>query len=241
MHISNEPSMLEVRNLHTHYDRFAVLHDINFDLAEGQFLGIVGRNGVGKTTLLKSLAGAVKPSSGSIRLKAEELSGLDATRVARRGISLVLDRKGIFGSLSVHENLLVALRLGSNRQMRWTLQGVLTLFPRLAERIDAPGKGLSGGEQQMLAIARALLTQPELLLFDEPTEGLAPKIVEELVHLLKELSASGQTAIVVDQRLETVFDTCHEILVMRRGSIAAKTTSEELQADTLLLKEYLGV
>jgi branched-chain amino acid transport system ATP-binding protein len=233
--------MLEVSNLHTHYDRFAVLHDISFELPAGQFLGIVGRNGVGKTTLLKSLAGAVRPSSGSIRLKGEELAGLEATHVARRGVSLVLDRKGIFGSLSVQENLMVALRLGANRPKRWTLDVVLALFPRLAERIDAPGKGLSGGEQQMLAIARGLLTQPELILFDEPTEGLAPKIVEELVHLLQQLSESGQAAIVVDQRLETVFDTCHAVLVMSRGAIAARTTPEELQADSLLLKEYLGV
>jgi branched-chain amino acid transport system ATP-binding protein len=233
--------MLEVRNLSASYDRFAVLHDISFDLAAGQFLGIVGRNGVGKTTLLKSLAGAVRPSSGSVLLKGQELRGEDATRVTRRGVSLVLDRKGIFGSLSVQENLLVAQRLGKGRTQRWSYDDVLKLFPRLAERIDAPGKGLSGGEQQMLAIARALLTQPELLLLDEPTEGLAPKIVEELVHLLKQLAVSGQTAIVVDQRLETVFDTCRDVLIMSRGEIAARTTSQALQNDTALMKEYLGV
>jgi branched-chain amino acid transport system ATP-binding protein len=233
--------MLEVRNIFASYDRFAVLHDVSFDLAAGQFLGIVGRNGVGKTTLLKSLAGAVRPSSGSVLLKGHELRGEDATRVARRGVSLVLDRKGIFGSLSVQENLLVAQRLGKGRAQRWSYDDVLKLFPRLAERIDAPGKGLSGGEQQMLAIARALLTQPELLLLDEPTEGLAPKIVEELVHLLKQLATSGQTAIVVDQRLETVFDTCGDVLIMSRGEIAARTTSKALQHDTVLMKEYLGV
>lgn len=233
--------MLEVRNLFASYDRFAVLHDITFELAAGQFLGIVGRNGVGKTTLLKSLAGAVRPSSGSVVLRGQELRGEDATRVARRGVSLVLDRKGIFGSLSVQENLLVAQRLGKGREQRWSYADVLKLFPRLAERIDAPGKGLSGGEQQMLAIARALLTQPELLLLDEPTEGLAPKIVEELVHLLKQLAASGQTAIVVDQRLETVFDTCGDVLIMSRGEVAARTTSQALQHDTALMKEYLGV
>jgi branched-chain amino acid transport system ATP-binding protein len=233
--------MLEVRNIFASYDRFAVLHDVSFDLAAGQFLGIVGRNGVGKTTLLKSLAGAVRPFSGSVVLKGQELRGQDATRVARRGVSLVLDRKGIFGSLSVQENLLVAQRLGKGRAQRWSYDDVLKLFPRLAERIDAPGKGLSGGEQQMLAIARALLTQPELLLLDEPTEGLAPKIVEELVHLLKQLATSGQTAIVVDQRLETVFDTCGDVLIMSRGEIAARTTSKALQHDTVLMKEYLGV
>ncbi len=233
--------MLEVRHIAAGYDRFAVLGDITFDMAQGNFLGIIGRNGVGKTTLLKSLAGAVKPSAGSIRLRGKDLVGQDATRLARQGISLVLDRKGIFASLSVLENLQIAQRLGASRQKQWTLDGVLDMFPRLAERIKAPGGGLSGGEQQMLAIARALLTQPELLLLDEPTEGLAPKIVDDLVALLQRLSNTGLTAIVVDQRLETVFDTCREVLVMSRGEIAERSTSAALRASPELLKQHLGV
>jgi branched-chain amino acid transport system ATP-binding protein len=233
--------MLEVRHVHAGYGRFAVLRDISFELARGSFLGVIGRNGVGKTTLLKSIAGAVRPAAGSIRLRGSELAGAGATSAARGGVSLVLDRKGIFGSLSVLENLQLAQRLGASRQQQWTLGAVLEMFPRLAERINAPGKGLSGGEQQMLAIARALLTQPELLLLDEPTEGLAPLIVHELVRLLQKLSRSGLTAIVVDQRLETVFDTCRDVLVMSRGEIAARSTSAALRSDAELLKEHLGV
>lgn len=233
--------MLEVSKLSAGYGRFAVLSDIHFTLAEGQFLGIVGRNGVGKTTLLKALAGAVRPSAGEVRLHGTSLAGMEATQVARRGLSLVLDRKGIFASLSVQENLQLAQRLGATRKERWSMNAVLEMFPRLAERIKAPGGGLSGGEQQMLAIGRALLTQPELLLLDEPTEGLAPKIVDELVALMQRLARSGLTAIVVDQRLETVFDTCRDVLVMSRGEIAERSTTAELQRSPDLLEQHLGV
>ncbi|MGH6625592.1 MAG: ABC transporter ATP-binding protein [Burkholderiaceae bacterium] len=233
--------MLEVRQLAAGYDRFAVLSDIGFRMNEGTFLGIVGRNGVGKTTLLKTLAGLVKPSSGAIDFRGKNIVGLETTQVARSGISLVLDRKGIFASLSVLENLQLAQRLGATRKERWSMEAVLSMFPRLAERIKAPGGGLSGGEQQMLAIGRALLTQPELLLLDEPTEGLAPKIVDELVALMQRLAKSGLTAILVDQRLETVFDTCGDVLVMSRGEIAERSTSAELRQRPDLLEQHLGV
>jgi branched-chain amino acid transport system ATP-binding protein len=233
--------MLDVRHLSAGYDRFSVLVDIGFTVPEGTFVGIIGRNGVGKTTLLKTLAGAVKPSSGSIAFRGRDITGQDAMQVSRQGISLVLDRKGIFASLSVLENLQLAQRLGAQREKRWSLDEVLAMFPRLAERIKAPGGGLSGGEQQMLAIGRALLTQPSLLLLDEPTEGLAPKIVDELVGLLQRLSKTGLTAIVVDQRLETVFDTCGEVLLMSRGEIAERSSSEDLRGNSALLARHLGV
>lgn len=233
--------MLDVRHLSTSYGRFSVLVDIGFEVPEGKFVGIIGRNGVGKTTLLKTLAGAVKPSSGAIAFRGKDITGQDAMQVSRGGISLVLDRKGIFSSLSVLENLNLAQRLGVQREKRWSLDDVLSMFPRLSERIKAPGGGLSGGEQQMLAIGRALLTQPSLLLLDEPTEGLAPKIVDELVALLQRLSKTGLTAIVVDQRLNTVFDTCSEVLVMSRGEIAARSSSESLRCNSALLAQHLGV
>lgn len=233
--------MLEVRNLVAGYGRFGVLADVSLSLAEGQFLGIVGRNGVGKTTLLKAIAGPVSASSGSVHLRGVDTTHMETMQVARQGVSLVLDRKGIFRSLSVRENLRLAHRLGAQRRQRWSEDDVLTMFPRLGERIGAPGGGLSGGEQQMLAIGRALMTQPDLLLLDEPTEGLAPRIVDELVELLKRLARSGLTAIVVDQRLETVFDTCDEVLVMSRGQIAERTTSARLRSQPELLQEHLGV
>jgi len=233
--------MLEVRQLTAGYGRFGVLSGIDLTLSEGCFLGIIGRNGVGKTTLLKALAGPVVSSAGSIRFKGIDTTRMDTTHVAQQGISLVLDRKGIFRSLSVRDNLRLANRLGAARRQRWSEDAVLAMFPRLAERIDAPGGGLSGGEQQMLAIARALMTQPDLLLLDEPTEGLAPRIVDELVEMLKTLSSAGLTAIVVDQRLDTVFDTCDEVLVMSRGQIAERSTSTQLRAQPEILEEHLGV
>ena len=233
--------MLELRNVTSGYGRFGVLNGIDLVVPEGAFVGILGRNGVGKTTLLKSIAGLVRPSGGNVLLRGRDLGGQDATRVARQGVSLVLDRKGIFASLSVRENLQIAQRLGRRRPQRWNQDAVLAMFPRLAERIAAPGGGLSGGEQQMLAIARALLTQPDLLLLDEPTEGLAPLIVHELVALLRKLSGTGLTAVVVDQRLETVFDTCDAVVVMSRGEIAERSTSEVLRHDAPLLAHHLGV
>ena len=233
--------MLEVRHLTAGYGRFGVLSDISLTLDEGRFLGIVGRNGVGKTTLLKAIAGPVASSAGSIHFRGTETTRMDTTQVAQQGISMVLDRKGIFRSLSVRDNLRLANRLGGTRKQRWSEGEVLAMFPRLAERINAPGGGLSGGEQQMLAIARALMTQPDLLLLDEPTEGLAPLIVHELVGLLQRLARSGLTAIVVDQRLDTVFDTCDEVLVMSRGQIAERSSSERLRAQPEMLEEHLGV
>lgn len=231
--------MLKVRGVHAGYGSFGVLQDLSLTVGEGQFVGILGRNGVGKTTLLKTIAGVVRPTRGEVLLQGVAHS--DASDACHAGIALVLDRKGIFRSLSVLENLRLAERLHGGRERRWTLEGVLEMFPRLAERRRAPGGGLSGGEQQMLAIARALLCQPRLLLLDEPTEGLAPRIVDEVVGLLRRLHSHAMSAIVVDQRLDTVFDTCDEVHVMTRGHFAACGSSAQIQANDALLAEHLGV
>lgn len=231
--------MLEVCDVKAGYDSFGVLEGVSLNLQRGEFVGVLGRNGVGKTTLLKVIAGAVRPSNGQVLFDGRARVG--AVESVRSGIALVLDRKGIFRSLSVVENLKLAQRLNHNRPQKWSIESVLEIFPRLAERRDAPGGGLSGGEQQMLAIARALLCQPELLLLDEPTEGLAPKIVDEVVSLLKRLRGSGLSAIVVDQRLDTVFDTCSRVYVMTRGQFAAQGTSAAIQSNDALLTEHLGV
>ena len=233
--------MLEIRKLCAGYAQFGVLDDVNLELAEGEFLGILGRNGVGKTTLLKSIAGPVRPVSGEVVFLGENVAGWSTSDIARAGLALVLDRKGIFRSLTVLENLQLAARLHKDKEQRWSVDHVLQLFPRLSERSKAPGGGLSGGEQQMLAIARALVCQPRLLLLDEPTEGLAPKIVDELVDLLQRLRKSGLTAIVVDQRLETVFDTCGDVIVMSRGTPALRSTSSDLRQRPEVLEEHLGV
>ncbi|HMN81775.1 MAG TPA: ABC transporter ATP-binding protein [Burkholderiaceae bacterium] len=233
--------MLEVDGLWAGYGKFGVLEDVSFTVAAGRFLGILGRNGVGKTTLLKAVAGPVRPGRGAVRFEGRPIHQAQTMAISRMGIALVLDRKGIFRNLTVRDNLVLARRLHPAPNPRWTIEGVLTLFPRLAERSDAPGGGLSGGEQQMLAIARALMTQPRLMLFDEPTEGLAPKIVDELVVTLQRLRAEGLTAIVVDQRLETVFDTCDETLVMSRGRIALRLPTTGLRERVGELEEHLGV
>lgn len=233
--------MLDVRNLSAGYAQFSVLDGVSFTVAEGEFLGILGRNGVGKTTLLKAISGPVQPSAGQVLFAGTDVSRWPTSDIARAGLALVLDRKGIFRSLSVMENLRLAARLHRHKPQRWSVDDVLGMFPRLSERSKAPGGGLSGGEQQMLAIARALVCQPRMLLLDEPTEGLAPKIVDEVVDLLQRLRKSGLTAIVVDQRLETVFDTCDEAIVMGRGVPALRRSCQALQEQPELLAEHLGV
>jgi branched-chain amino acid transport system ATP-binding protein len=233
--------VLEVRDLSAGYAQFSVLDSVSFTVREGEFLGILGRNGVGKTTLLKALCGPVRPNSGAVLFGGVDVGGWNTSAIARAGLALVLDRKGIFRSLSVLENLRLAARMHKDKVQRWSVDDVLEMFPRLSERSKAPGGGLSGGEQQMLASARALVCQPRMLLLDEPTEGLAPKIVDEVVDLLLRLRKSGLTAIVVDQRLETVFDTCDDAIVMGRGVPTLRSSCRELRARPELLKEYLGV
>ena len=233
--------MLEVRNVWAGYGAFGVLENVTLSVGAGEFLGLVGRNGVGKTTLLTTIAGPVKPTRGEITWRGVPIGNMDSVDTVRAGIALVLDRKGIFATLTVAQNLFLAARLLGRRKQTWTIDGMYEMFPRLAQRRDAPGGGLSGGEQQMLAIARALLCQPDLLLLDEPTEGLAPKIVDEVVGLLLRLRDSGMSAIVVDQQLDTVFDTCSEVCVMSRGNIVVRSTSEELRTQSALLAEHLGV
>jgi branched-chain amino acid transport system ATP-binding protein len=233
--------MLEVRGLWAGYGAFGVLENINLTVSRGQFVGLLGRNGVGKTTLLKTIAGAVRPARGDVMWNGESTSRMDAVDKVRAGLALVLDRKGIFASLSVEQNLALAARLQRRRTQARTIDDMYEMFPRLAQRRRAPGGSLSGGEQQMLAIARALLCQPDLMLFDEPTEGLAPKIVDELVGLLMRLRNLGMSAIVVDQRLETVFDTCSDVCIMSRGHIVVRSASVDLKAQSGLLAEHLGV
>jgi branched-chain amino acid transport system ATP-binding protein len=233
--------VLEVRGLSAGYAQFNVFDKLSFTVAEGEFLGVLGRNGVGKTTLLKAISGPVRPLAGEVVFAGSDVARWDTSAIARAGAVLVLDRKGIFRSLSVIENLRLAARLHRDKTQKWSVDDVLHMFPRLSERAKAPGGGLSGGEQQMLAIARALLCQPRMLLLDEPTEGLSPKIVDEVVDLLQRLRKSGLTAIVVDQRLDTVFDTCDDAIVMSRGVPVLRSSCRELRDRPELLEEHLGV
>ncbi len=227
-------NMLELREVRAGYGEAVVLDGISFALAEGGRLAVLGRNGVGKSTLLLTLMGCTRLHRGALLWQGRDISRLPPHRRARLGIGWVAQEREIFPSLTVQENLTVAARPGD-----WTLERVYALFPRLAERRTNRGNQLSGGEQQMLAIARALLTNPRLLLLDEPLEGLAPLIVEELAQALANLA--GVAMILVEQHAEIALSLTTQALVLERGRIAHAGASRELAADERLLERYVGV
>jgi branched-chain amino acid transport system ATP-binding protein len=227
-------NMLELREIRAGYGDAVVLDGISLALAEGGTLAVLGRNGVGKSTLLLTIMGYTRLHRGAVLWQDSEISGLPAHRRARLGIGWVAQEREIFASLSVQENLTVAARAGD-----WTLERVYALFPRLAERRANQGNQLSGGEQQMLAIARALMTNPRLLVLDEPLEGLAPIIVEELAQALSNLA--GVAMILVEQHAEIALSLTERALVIERGRIAHRGASRELAADPRLLERYVGV
>ncbi|HSU76469.1 MAG TPA: ABC transporter ATP-binding protein [Burkholderiales bacterium] len=226
--------MLELREVRAGYGDAVVLDGISLALAEGGRLAVLGRNGVGKSTLLLTLMGYTRLHRGALLWRGHDISRLPPHRRARLGIGWVAQEREIFASLTVQENLTVAARPGD-----WTLERAYALFPRLAERRTHRGNQLSGGEQQMLAIARALLTNPRLLLLDEPLEGLAPLIVEELAQALANLA--GVAMILVEQHAEIALSLTTQALVIERGRIAHAGASRELAADERLLERYVGV
>jgi branched-chain amino acid transport system ATP-binding protein len=232
--------LLSVSGLRAHYGTALAVEDASFDVGS-ESVAIVGRNGMGKTTLCRAIAGIQPPSvTGSIRVCGTELAGRPSYRICQAGIGYVPQGRRLFGSLSVDEHLrMISPRLA--RRGRWTRDSVYELFPRLAERRRVSGTQLSGGEQQMLAIARALLTNPRLLLMDEPSEGLAPRIVEELVETCRGLVNEGIGLLLVEQNLGVATALADRILVMVAGRIALETTAAELSADEDAQRRYLGV
>jgi branched-chain amino acid transport system ATP-binding protein len=226
--------MLELREVRAGYGDAVVLEGISLALAEGGTLALLGRNGVGKSTLLLTVMGYTRLHRGAVLWHGDDISRLPPHRRARLVIGWVAQEREIFASLTVEENLTVAARPGE-----WTLERVYTLFPRLAERRANQGNQLSGGEQQMLAIARALMTNPRLLLLDEPLEGLAPIIVEELAQALRNLD--GVAMILVEQHAEIALSLTEQALVIERGRIAHRGASRALLADERLLERYVGV
>ena len=231
--------ILTVEGLSAFYGPAQALHDVSFQLAAGA-TAIVGRNGMGKTTLCNAILG-IPPArvSGSIRFGGTELVGRASYRTAKLGIGFVPQGRRLFPSLSVDEHLRMVAGRGSGK--RWTVQGVYELFPRLAERKRNGGAELSGGEQQMLAIGRALLTNPTLLVMDEPSEGLAPAIVEQLIETFGKLVEEGLSVLLIEQNLGVATSIAERLLVMVAGSIAAETTAAELSADVELQRRFLGV
>lgn len=230
-------SVLDVVDLDVGYGHVHVLQEVSFTMA-AEPLGMVGRNGMGKTTLAKALTGMLPAQAGSMRFRDQELRGLSPQRINRLGVGYVPQGRRIFPSLTVHEHLTM---VGSRRNDRWSVERVYELFPRLAERRRNGGAELSGGEQQMLAIGRALLTNPALLVMDEPSEGLAPAVVDHLTEVFRELVAEGQAILLIEQNLRFASEVCDRMLVMVNGRIAADLPTESIVRDIDLQNRYLGV
>jgi branched-chain amino acid transport system ATP-binding protein len=233
--------MLDVDSVHTYYGESHVLHGVSARVTAGEAVAILGRNGVGKTTLIRTIAGFEHPRAGAIRFDGRPIEGLRPYRIARLGIGLVPQGRRIFAPLSVTENLVFGERRGDERAGRWTRDRVYELFPRLRERALQGGGTLSGGEQEMLAIGRALLTNPRLLLLDEPSEGLAPIVVREIGRLLGRLKSEGLSILLVEQNVRLALRVADRVYVMNKGQIVYHGSPRELEADEDIKRRYLGV
>ena len=233
--------LLEVENLETAYGASQVLFGIDLQVEDGEVVTLLGRNGMGKTTTVRSIMGLTRARGGAIRFRGRRVERLAPDRIARMGIALVPEGRQIFPNLSVRENLVAFAGNRSGRADPWTPHKVLDFFPRLAERVNNMGNQLSGGEQQMLAIGRALVTNPYLLILDEATEGLAPLVREEIWKCLERLRNAGQTILVIDKYIERLVRLADRHTIIERGRVAWHGTSEALDADRGLWHRYLGV
>jgi branched-chain amino acid transport system ATP-binding protein len=233
--------MLEVERIETAYGASQVLFDLSFQIREGETVTLLGRNGMGKTTTVRSIMGLTRATRGSIRFRGKPIERETPDRIARAGIALVPEGRQIFPNLTVRENLAAFAGNRSASDDPWTVQKIFSLFPNLKNRKDNFGNQLSGGEQQMLAIGRALVTNPHLLILDEATEGLAPLVREEIWNCLQRLRAAGQTILVIDKYVERLVALADRHAIIERGRIAWSGTSAELAADRGLWHRYLGV
>jgi branched-chain amino acid transport system ATP-binding protein len=234
--------LLEIRGVRAGYDETGdVLQGIDLDLHEGEVVAVLGRNGVGKTTLVNTLIGLVRPRAGSIRLDGRDVAGWSAHEIARAGIAIVPQGRRIFARLTVEENLKLARRASGSRPVEWTLEDVYELLPRLRERRRHRGNELSGGEQQMVAIGRSLLANPRVLLFDEPSEGLAPRLVDLVTDTIGGLRERGLSAIVVEQNLHVAVALADRVAIMTKGEISYRATTQEFRGDRATAHALLGV
>jgi branched-chain amino acid transport system ATP-binding protein len=234
--------MLEVTDLHTYYGQSHILQGISLTVSPGQVLAVLGRNGVGKTTLVHSIVSFVKPASGRIRFKGDDITGRSTHLIVRQGLTLVPQGRRVFRSLSVIENLAVPHRCsGPGTENSWDISTVFKVFPPLKTRQDQRAGNLSGGEQQMLAMARALVSRPQMVLFDEPSEGLAPLVVQEISEVIKGLAAQGLAVLLIEQNFNMALNTAHEVLVMSRGQIVHQSSPQDLDHNQDVKSRYLGM
>jgi len=242
-------ALLSVRGIHTYYGDSYVLQGLDLDLRAGTIVGILGRNGMGKTTLIRAVAGLTPPREGDVTFKGRSLRGRPAYAIAQDGMAIVPQGRRIFRSLTVRENLLLPTSVlagrraaaAENGQRRWDLAGVLAEFPQLAERIGHLGGALSGGEQQMLAIGRALMANPDLILMDEPSEGLAPRLVQQVGGIMKRLRTQRHAILLVEQNLALALEVADYLYVIASGKFVFRGTSAELAREPEILDRHLGV
>ncbi len=234
-------ALISARGIHTYYGQSHILRGIDFAVQRGQTIGLMGRNGMGKSTLLKSLMGIVPPAQGEVVIKGKDMRGRPTFEVAQLGIAYVPEGRGIFANLSVTENLKMAARPGTHGQRDWTYERVLETFPRLKERLNHGGQQLSGGEQQMLTIGRALMTNPDVLILDEATEGLAPLIAREIWRICGEIKQSGISSVIVDKNWKHVTQITDNNVILVKGEVVFSGSSEALIAQPEILEQHLGV
>ncbi len=228
---------LIIRNVNAAYGKSHILHDVSLSIGKGQVVTLLGRNGAGKTTTIRTIAGLLTATSGSIELNGTNITRLRPDQIVKRGIACVTEGRGIFTHLSAQENLALAERKGQS----WTMERVLDEFPLVTRLLPRPGGALSGGEQQILAVARALMLDPAVLLLDEPSQGLAPVMVDRVLEVLSRLRATGLSMLIVEQKLDIALEIAEYAYVLENGRIAVEAPSAELSADPATVNKYLGV
>ncbi len=231
-------ALLEIKNLHAFYGKSHVLHGVDLNVGEGEIVSLLGRNGVGRSTTVKATMGQVDVE-GSIKFKGEEITGLKAFEIAYKGLGYVPENRDVFPTLTVEQNLILGEKKG--KKSRWSIEDMYKMFPRLKERQHTPAGVLSGGEQQMLTLCRTLMGDPDLIMIDEPTEGLAPKIVDLVAEYLKELKNRGISVLLVEQKLAIALEISQRVYVMGHGSIVFEGTPADLRANANIRKEWLEV
>jgi branched-chain amino acid transport system ATP-binding protein len=231
-------SLLEIDRINTLYGDSHVLFDLSIRVEQGEVVALLGRNGAGKTTTLRSIMGVLTPSSGQIRLDGQPIAGLPSSAIANMGVQLVPEERAIFGALTVEENLRIAALTAPNA---WPFERIYEVFPRLKERRKSSGRTLSGGEQQMLAIARALIRDARIILLDEPFEGLAPLIVRDLVAVARNLAAEGRTLIIVEQNVAAALSFANRVYGLNNGHVVFEGSAADLSENPALARDFLGV